>query len=639
VIELTTEQREQVEFLQRELPPIVRNDYVEFVDPVCIDLEWDPKTGALELIGLGNEERVVQIWWNEFDFLGHVQIRAWIAHLVRTVPIVYHNAAADIKKLRQHGFDVTVECHASLDDTMLAHAVLHSEEPHDLEYLALAHGQLPPYKNAASFAPAEYNAADVVSTIQVWNRYILPAFARDPQAEFVYRTMSLPFLALQIEGEEAGIRTNQAQVERLHTKYTAKREAAIRLAWAGAGWPINLGSPDQLKTQLYNVQDLPIQRKKDRSTWPPMMKATSGKDAIATLRRLQGTEWDEDEEPTIEQAVANIEAGGDPVLEARYLFAGAQQALSHYIAPCLGRDRIFSECRQHVQASGRHSYVGTDEPGKKGVALQQLKGRPVDGVPELQLMIVPDEGTVWIGHDWSNIETWKLGALAGDPLILEAKRQGWDTHTVNYCDITGTPYPPVMTKALHSDERCADWRARFKWQGDDDLRRTFAKRYVYRLHYRGDPKNAGDIPGARALGFDAVKLIAASEAYLGKHRPIVEFWNQIEQQIDSEGLVRTFMGRPRRLTSDNESSRYREGSNHPMQGGVADVYITTALLVKRAAPWARLVFGAHDSMWWQVPIARKAEFVLLYVPIVTREFNVNGLAISYPASFKERTAA
>lgn len=630
---------EELQDLWRGLPPVKRNELVPFTEPVCIDLEWDPETGELLLVGVGNEALVTQLWWRSlagdaphWDL--QAEARRWLEGLVRTVPVVYHNADADIRKLRQNGFDITVECHAQLDDTMLAHAVLHSEEPHDLEYLGLAYAELPPYKGLDKTEPA-YNAADIVSTMQVWRKKLLPELEADPRAAFVYRTMSIPFLALQIEGEEAGIRTNQAQVERLHAKYSEKREQAVRLAHAYAGWPVNLGSPDQVKLMLYDVEGFPVQRKRVERVWKP----TSGKDAIAALRRLVGTEWDEDEEPTLGDADANIEAGGNPFLEARYLFVGAQQALSHYIAPCLGQDRIYPECRQHVQASGRHSYVGTDEPGKKGVALQQLKGRPVDGVPELQLMIEPDPGHVWVGHDWSNIETWHLGALAGDELILEAKRQGWDTHTVNYCDVSGIPYPPVLTKALHTSAECASWREQYRWQGEDDLRRVFTKRWTYRLHYRGKPENATDIPGARALNVDAARSVAMGEAYLGKHHWIVTFWQKLEREIDATGKVYTFMGRPRALTGVDDSTRYREGSNHPMQGGVADIYITTALLVKRAAPWARFVFGAHDSQWWQVPIARKLEFLLLYAPIVTREFNVNGLAISYPASFKERVAA
>ena len=61
------------------------------------------------------------------------------------------------------------------------------------------------------------------------------------------------------------------------------------------------------------------------------------------------------------------------------------------------KDRIFPEVRLHVQETGRHSYVNPP--------LSQYRG-------ELLGLIAPDPGTVWVGHDWSNIETWLLGYLA-----------------------------------------------------------------------------------------------------------------------------------------------------------------------------------------------------------------------------------
>src|SRR5262249_2696257 len=152
--------------------------------------------------------------------------------------------------------------------------------------------------------------------------------------------------------------------------------------------------------------------------------------------------------------------------------------------------RIYPRCKIHGQASGRVGYV---EP-----ALPQMRG-------ETAGLIRPDVGRVWVGWDWSNIETWHLGALANDPVILEAKAKGWDTHLVNFCDMTGTPRPMhTLTKAFHTCEcrECSAWRTRLAWTGDEDLRRIFAKRFVYRLHYRGKAKNAGNIPGARALHFD-----------------------------------------------------------------------------------------------------------------------------------------
>jgi DNA polymerase I-like protein with 3'-5' exonuclease and polymerase domains len=615
---------------------------------VSIDCEWhnteegdeekrckcgrDLPEGTLETIGIGNEHWVGQWNWVELDDYRKVEAREALARMVQRVPVVYHNAIADIKKLRENGFEITPATHYRIDDTMLADAVLNSEEEHTLYYLTVNYGKLPQHKHLRHAAPDLYNAADVVETVLIWKFEIVKQLAADPQARLVYETMSIPFLDLALEGEEAGIRVDKTKPLALYDKFTVKVDQGQALAQAATGRPINLNSNDQKLHYVYNVLEYPVQRKRDHT-------ATLNKDALAALRKLDGTEWDADDEPTLDTAWENIEHGAHPLLEAMYLHSGARHYRSSYVIPLLVtegedetfkilgiRDRVYPSCRMHAQTSGRHGYVGP--------ALSQFRGA-------VELQLTPDVGYCWIGHDWSNIETWHLGYIANDPLILEAKRLNWDTHTVNFCDATGTPRPPKLDKRIHTCgcADCSAWRREYKWTGDEDLRRTFFKRFVYRLHYRGLAENCGDIPGARALKMDVPRLIQASELYLAKHEPIREYWRRSDERVDRENLSRTFMGRPRRLTGEYRNSKLREAANHEMQGGVADIYITTALRVKAVAPWARLVYGKFDSQWWQVPNERRFEFAALYAPIVEANFNVYGRTASYPASYKLREAA
>lgn len=618
--------------------------FIDRRDPIVLDAEWSRETLELTTIGLGDSAGVVSIDWTTLDDVQRNALRAAVELLVRRVPAVYHNACADLKIMRRHGFDVNPATHAEIDDTMLAHAVLHPEEAHTLEHLNAELRILPPYKDLAAVAPVEYNAADIFATWRAW-ALLQQEFARDPAAEYVYRELSVAYLReLQIEQEETGIRVAADVARDLLREYTARVRQADMLALASAGWPINLRSSPQMKTWLYAVEDLPVQHK-----WAPQGAArpvTVDKDAISALRQYCGTEWDPADSPSLESAREAIAAGGHPILEARYLGMSAQQAVSHYILPCFNadrsvRERIYPETRIHVQETGRHSYV---KP-----ALSQFSG-PVLG------LIAPDTGATWIGHDWNNVETWLLGVLADDAAILEAKAGGFDTHVLNYCDITGAPRPPIFTHAIHTAPcscgllghigaraehapTCPEgWRLLLKWRGDGDARRTLAKRFVYKLHYRGKPENAGGIPGAAALGFNRRRLIEASERYLAAHPALVVYWREVEECAKRYGVVYSFMGRPRRLTNKDPQARIREACNHPVQAGVADLYIETALLVKRAAPWARLVYGSFDSQWWSVAAEREDEFTALYQPIVQRTVTIHGRDASFPASFKRRVS-
>lgn len=653
---MTDDEAAILALLRAYLPPIL-TDVGALSDPRLrdarvVDLEWhttegsercrcgrDLPEGALELIGVGNDRLVVQLDWQAMDDDTRARVRRVLRLLIETGRTIYHNALADVKKLRENGFDVAPKDHACIEDTMLADSVLYSEENHDLGDLNRRVGRLPDFKVLKHVAPREYNAGDLVGTYWVAVELAL-RFAKDPLAYAIYRDYSIPFLDLALEREELGIPVDGPVALRLFDKYLARVKQATMLARAYTGDPtLNLASPDQMQWWVYGVYGMPEQRK--RAGWGEEGPLTLEKDALAELRQLNGAEWDEEDEPSLDDALANLDADsarwGAGLLEAKYLFTGAQQRLTHYVLPCLehtgkGQDvkviapkaRIYPRTKIHGQASGR---VGWVEP-----ALPQMKG-------ETAALICPPPGYTWGGHDWSNIETWLLGELAGDDVIRAAKAEGWDTHTVNFCDATGTPRPGhTLTKLLHTCpcQVCVLWREKYQWLGEDDLRRTFFKRFVYRLHYRGKAKNAGNIPGARALRMDTGRLVSASDFYLGKHRAIVDFWAKIEAQADAERLVRTFRGRPRRLTETYRNKRNREASNHPMQGGVADIWIETCILVKKAIPWAVLVYGAYDSMWWEFESTREAEFLGEYVPIVEREIVVSDRPVSFPASYKMR---
>src|SRR5207247_2312231 len=98
-----------------------------------------------------------------------------------------------------------------------------------------------------------------------------------------------------------------------------------------AGWPINIGSDDQLKAYLYDYLGLPVQRNKESR------QPTTDGDAIATLRQIVGPEPDLDAEEreglSLEAGRGRVGSGGNGVLEARVIHAAARQTLSHYLLP------------------------------------------------------------------------------------------------------------------------------------------------------------------------------------------------------------------------------------------------------------------------------------------------------------------
>ena len=286
-------------------------------------------------------------------------------------------------------------------------------------------------------------------------------------------------------------------------------------------------------------------------------------------------------------------------------------------------DRVYPEFHLHTQATGRWSTVRPP--------LAQLPS-------DLRDIIKPDLGTVWIGHDWDQIELRLQAGLANDRPLLEAFENAWDIHTLNCCDIFGYQYPPQRNDP-HGSAECAAWRSTLGWRGKEDDRRVFSKRYVYRLIYRGNPKFAGDIPGARTLGLDGPKLVKASQNWLLPHHAIVAYWARVDQQVKDHGYTQTWAGRKRRYMSIGPTraipnSVFREAANFPMQGGVADIMNLAVIEICERLPFVNLVYTMHDSMWMECPVEREDEAWPVYQEVVQQARNINGVLVPFPGSFK-----
>lgn len=489
----------------------------------------------------------------------------------RVVPfeIVFQNSFVDLGHLATilpRGVIVRIQ------DDMLAHAALWSELPHTLEFLQSLYSPYEKTKHLSRINPVKYAAGDAVDTLAVWGE-LRGQLEADADVRGIYESQSLELVPIILRRHVLGLRVDVERARTADRELDQVTTAAERLAHAYVGWPVNVGSDDQLSHWLYAVEQQPVQRHKDTK------RPTINADAIAALRALQ-------DEP-------------HPLLEARVAYAEAQTLRSNYITPAVeSGGRWFPQFKIHAQATGRWST--TDPP------LAQL---PVD----LESLIGPDPGEVWLGHDWSQIEPRLLEALCGDEDALAH----WDED--RYERWTYAIFPGVT-----QDD--PEWKTK----------RKFTKIFILRLHYFGDPRFCGDIPGAKVLGLRGPDLVRAAHRYLAA-RPALAAWRRRkEAELPRTREARTFLGRRRRLLATDRRALIREGGNHEMQGGVADILNTTLVEVKRALPYAELAWTKHDALWIAVPEDKVAVAEPVYRAIVTREFDVYGRRVSFPADFKQR---
>ena len=364
---------------------------------VVIDTEFDRTTRYLTLVGLGylDMAEVLQVEWPHVWAPRRETFAQHLRDLVRSTRVVFQNALADIPVLAQ-ACEIRYEDYCGIDDTMLAHAVLWSEWPHDLEFLASLYGEHPKLKHLAGIDLLRYNLGDVVDTLSVWEG-LRVELNGDPQSERIYRDQSLPLIPLILEAHAHGIRVNVARVAPAAVAYATKAADAVSLARAYCGfWTFQLGSSQQLGHRLYDIEGLPEQRH------PKTKQRTVNEEAILRLREL---------------------IGEHPLLEARIAFAEAMQSSSHYITPLQGVTHIYPHINIHAQASGRWSI--TDPP------LQQL---PKD----LEDLLCPDDDEVWIRWDWKQCEPRFLAYLAEDRVMIDTFARGDDPYTQDAQDLFGT---------------------------------------------------------------------------------------------------------------------------------------------------------------------------------------------------------
>ena len=582
---------------------------------VVVDTEFTRDTRYLLTLGLGYPGAPgIQLWFRDFTPVDRSVVRGALLDLFGRVPVVFQNAMADVPVIEQ-AMGIGHRDYFRIEDTMLAHAVLWSEWPHDLGYLASIYGKYPKMKHLSVSNPQLYNWGDVLDTMSTWQG-VERELKQDPLSEAVYREQSLPLVPILLRRARKGIRVDSGAVTKAVDDLEMRQDWASGVAAAAVGRTFNIGSEKQLKHFFYEERGYPVQTDKDK-------KVSIGSDAVARLRQHVGPapdlEYEAKEGLDLALAEARIEEGADPVLEARVVYAAAKQELTHFLDPLRGKERVYPSVKIHAQASGRWSI--TDPP------LQQFPSY-------LQDLLIPDEGEAWIGWDWDQIELRLLAALAQDEPYLRAFLANEDVHTLNACDIFGLPRPPSALEADLTGPVCAAWREQVSWLGKDDLRRTFAKRFVYRLNYGGDPRMAGDIPGARALGLTPGKLVDASRRYLGAHPAMAAWRVQAATEAQTTRVSRTFMGRRRRLLGDGKGV-IREAYNHPMQGGVADILnLCTIRIAEKLGKAGMLVYTVHDSAWWAVKDSMVEEAKGIIYGIITAPWRIGGVEVTFPAKFK-----
>ena len=358
-----------------------------------------------------------------------------------------------------------------------------------------------------------------------------------------------------------------------------------------------------MKAWLYDIEGLPVQKKKRRPT--------TDKDAIAELCEFTGFPTDPDKKPSIEEALERIELGANPILEGMRLWSRADQLLTAYLYKMRGVPVVYPDQAIHAQKSGRWSTTGP----------------PIAQLPkDMRGVLQPFPGFCWLSWDLDQAELRILAALSRSRFLVECFDNNWDIHTLTACTIFGLPVPPDKVDP-HKSHCSEAWRVRVNWQGKDDPRRVFSKRGRYKLNYGGDFRSK--IPGQKHLGLDKDALEQALRTILYSDPDLIRWRASEAAQVAKTGYSMTFLGRMLRIMSTG-AKRERQGYDHPMQGAVSDITNLTDIQIKRTLPYLSFSWHMHDSRKWNCPLGKENEAREIVSEIVNQPWNINGIPTVIP---------
>ena len=224
----------------------------------AFDTEFVVATGALVRYSVA---------WRETSGNPHLHVVEALTHEIpQVVPqamtVGFHNVEADLGYL--NGLLGHHRVTLAMEDTMYLHAVLHADLDHDLDFVGSMYARTNRWKHLLLANPRVYAGGDALGT---WDAKVslLAELERDPRVRKVYYDYQLPLAAIIHRARAHGLRVVPKRVDQAVVAMDARQRELEMAAQASVGWPLNLGSPQQVGHQLYSVEEIHLNKMTGRA--------------------------------------------------------------------------------------------------------------------------------------------------------------------------------------------------------------------------------------------------------------------------------------------------------------------------------------------------------------------------------------
>lgn len=365
----------------------------------------------------------------------------------------------------------------------------------------------------------------------------------------LFYDVELPLVRVLAEMEIEGVAVDKDQLEAMSKELGRQIEEVAGEIYRLAGHEFNINSPRQLGKILFEELKLPV-----------IKKTKTGYSTDAEVL---------DELAMSHEIVAKV-------LEYRQLMklkSTYTDGLAALINPETGR--LHTTFHQTVTATGR---LSSSEPNLQNIPIRLEMGRLIRKV-----FIPCRKENLLLTADYSQIELRILAHVSGDPVLINAFKNGEDIHTRTAAEVFGVP-PVEVTREMRSRAKAVNFGivyglSDFGLARDIKVSRQEARRYI--------------------------------ENYFARYAGVKAYIDRVIREAREKGYVTTLLNRRRYLPdlfSPNRTVRSfgeRTAMNTPIQGSAADIIKLAMVNIHRELAEhgfkAKMILQVHDELIFDSP--------------------------------------
>ncbi|WP_414703499.1 DNA polymerase I [Propionicimonas sp.] len=531
---------------------------------VGIDVTGRWRAGAGDITGLALAAADGTAAWLDVTGLSPDDDKAladWLAD--ESAPKAMHDAKGPLLAIWSRGWDLA----GLVSDTQLAAYLLRPDQRvYDLGDLTARHlkrdlavagtGVDTGDQAAFSFDDTDSHDAMVRARAVIDLAAALEAELDEQGGATLLREVELPLTRTLATMERVGVAVDTDYLNRLYADFDAAVVAAEADAFAVLGKPINLGSPKQLQTVLFEELAMPKTRR-TQTGW------TTDAESLETL-------YAKTEHPFL----AHLLRHRDQIR--------LRQTVDGLLKSVADDGRIHTTYVQTIAATGR---LSSTDPNLQNIPIRTEAGRRIR-----EAFVVGAGYETLLTADYSQIEMRIMADQSEDAGLTEAFFSGQDFHTIMASRVFGVAAGEVS-----------------------GAQRAKIKAMNYGLAY-----GLSAFGLSQQLKIEVSEARGLMEEYFERFGHVRDFLQDIVATARRTGYTETVLGRRRYLPDLNSSNRQRRemaeraALNAPIQGSAADIIKVAMLDVETAIAQrgmgSRMLLQVHDELVFEVAPGEREQF-------------------------------